>query len=49
MRVALRGPGPASIEESWYCPEFGVRARNRALALACGGTRVDTTIGIEAC
>jgi uncharacterized heparinase superfamily protein len=49
LHVALRGPGRAGVEESWYCPEFGRRVPNRALAHHGRGARVDAAIGIEAC
>ena len=32
--IAWRGDGTLSAEDSWYCPEFGVRTRNLALAFA---------------
>jgi uncharacterized heparinase superfamily protein len=32
--VAWRGKGELGIEDSWYCPNFGVRAKNTALAFS---------------
>ncbi|MEE8475621.1 MAG: alginate lyase family protein [Myxococcota bacterium] len=32
FRVGFAGPGELEVEDSYYCPEFGVRIGNRALA-----------------
>ena len=35
--VIEAGEGPIMVEDSWYCPEFGLKRRNQALVL--GGRR----------
>jgi len=34
-------------EDSWYCPRFGLRQENVALACSSYGSRIDTTLRIE--
>ncbi len=34
-------------EDSWYCPEFGIRQNNVALACLNYGSRITTTLRIE--
>jgi hypothetical protein len=30
---------PVRVEDSWYCPEFGIKIPNKALALAAHGAK----------
>jgi hypothetical protein len=34
--LALRADQPMRIEESWYCPEYGLRIPNLAVRVECG-------------
>ena len=42
FEIALEGSGKLSIEDSWYCPEFGVRIPNRAVVCSSVGVRHET-------
>jgi uncharacterized heparinase superfamily protein len=39
--VRFRGEGELEVEPSYYCPEFGARIENRALAFAASGSSVE--------
>jgi uncharacterized heparinase superfamily protein len=49
-RLRLRWSGAVDElvhEDSWYCPRFGLRQDNVALACLSYGSRIDTTVRIE--
>lgn len=40
LDISFDGPGRLELEDSWYCPEFGRRQANRAVAFRAGGREV---------
>lgn len=40
FRVRFAGPGELEVEDSYYCPEFGVRIENRALAFTASAAPI---------
>jgi uncharacterized heparinase superfamily protein len=47
FKISFSGKGELSIEESYYCPEFGVKTANKALAFAACGCNTETQCRIE--
>ena len=45
-QVHFDGPGRLDVEDSYYCPRFGVRLANKALSYRAEGTRVVTALCI---
>ena len=46
LRVAIAGLGVLSVEDSWYCPQFGRRMENRAIVVKATGSAVETALCI---
>jgi len=46
VRIHFDGPGRLDVEDSYYCPQFGVRLANKALAYRAEGARVVTALCI---
>jgi uncharacterized heparinase superfamily protein len=47
FKVVFSGKGNLSLEDSYYCPEFGVKIRNKALAFSFSGHKTETGFQIE--
>lgn len=43
--ICFAGDGAIQLEKSFYCPEFGLRRENTAVAFRCEGTRT----GVDCC
>lgn len=48
FKVIFFGNGKLSLEDSYYCPEFGVKIANKALAFSFSGHKTETGFRIEA-
>jgi len=47
FRVEFFGNGKLSLEDSYYCSEFGIKTANKALAFSFSGSKIETRILIE--
>lgn len=47
FKITFFGNGRFFVEDSYYCPEFGVKIPNKALASSCSGSQVETGFQIE--
>ena len=47
VAIVFAGPGRLQIENSFYCPEFGKKLNNQALAYACEGADVKSAFAIS--
>ena len=47
FRITFFGRGELSLEDSYYCPEFGIKISNRAVAYASSGCKTETEFKIE--
>ncbi len=47
FKIVFSGTGEPSIEESYYCPEFGVKTPNKALAFSSYGCETEFECRIE--
>jgi len=47
FRITFSGRGELSIEDSYYCPEFGVKIPNKAVAYTSSGCKTETEFQIE--
>ena len=47
FRITLFGGGRLSLEDSYYCPEFGIKIPNKAVAYASSGCKTETEFQIE--
>ena len=47
FKVLFSGKGRLSVENSYYCPQFGLSIANKALAFTLAGTNFDTGFQIE--
>ena len=48
IKITFSGDGKLSLEDSYYCPEFGVKIGNKALAFSFSGSNIETKFQIEA-
>lgn len=48
FRISFSGNGNLSLEDSYYCPEFGVKIPNKALAFSFSGCKTEAGFQIEA-
>jgi len=48
IKIIFSDDGELLPEESYYCPEFGVKIPNKALAFSLLGTKIETEFQIEA-
>ncbi len=48
LRILLSSEAPLEIEDSWYCPEFGKRIRNRAVVAKTRSASCRSLIRMEA-
>jgi len=49
FKIAFWGNGRLVIEDSYYCPEFGLKIVNQALAFSLTGLKIKAVIRIEGC
>jgi len=47
FKITFFGNGKFSVENSYYCPEFGVKIPNKALASSCSLPKIKTGFRIE--
>ena len=47
FRITFSDGGELSLEDSSYCPEFGVKIPNKAVAYASSGCKTETEFQIE--
>ena len=47
FEISFLGNGKLSVEDSFYCPEFGVKMANKALAFSFSGSNIETGFQIE--
>ena len=47
FRITFFGNGRFFVEDSYYCPEFGVKIPNKSLASSCSGSTIETGFQIE--
>ena len=47
FKVIFSGNGKLSLKDSYYCPEFGVKIPNKALAFSFSGRKTETGFQIE--
>ena len=47
FRVSFCGDGELIAEDSIYCPEFGCKLDNRALAFSASGSRIELGFRVE--
>jgi uncharacterized heparinase superfamily protein len=48
FKISFEGKGILSTEKSFYCPEFGVKFSNTALAFSMEGAEIETGFRVEA-
>ncbi|MBA7680907.1 hypothetical protein ES703_89228 [subsurface metagenome] len=48
IKITFSGDGELSLEDSYYCPEFGVKIANKALGFSFLGSKIETEFQIEA-
>ena len=47
FKITFFGAGNISIEDSFYCPEFGIRIQNKVLVFSLLGLNIETKFQIE--
>jgi uncharacterized heparinase superfamily protein len=47
VRIVFAGPGRLQVEKSFYCPEFGKKLDNQALAYTCEGSDLSSAFAIS--
>jgi len=46
IKITFSGDGKLSLEDSYYCPEFGVKIANKALTFSFSGSKIETEFQI---
>lgn len=47
FKISFWGDGKSLAEDSYYCPEFGVKIPNKAVAFCVSGSKIETGFRIE--
>ena len=48
IRITFYGPGRLTVDDSFYCPEFGVKTANKSLVFSLSGSSIETGFQLEA-